>query len=105
MHNELSKIFLSPEAKDVHIQHHASSLEWEPTGTRLVAQLKLHSREPGEINSISNGSALIWDEDKGIVSFKKNVKYSPDYLVFFRNASDARKILKFWQKKFVAVDL
>lgn len=100
MHNELSRVFLSPEAQDVHVQHHAAKLEWEPTGTRLIAQLKLHTREPKDIEKIVKGSALVWDQEKQMIVFQKNVEYHPDYLAFFRNASDARKTLRFWQKKF-----
>lgn len=101
MHGELSRIFLSPEAEDVKVQQEVARLHCEPTGTRLIAQLRLHAERNAQQQKMhGKGSALVWDDHLNRVQLVKGVEPEDHQLAFFRNVSDARKLLRYWQRHF-----
>lgn len=101
MHGELSRIFLSPEAEDVKVQQAVARLHCEPTGTRLLAQLRLHAERTVQHQIMrGKGSALVWDAAHSRIHLVKGVEPEDHQLAFFRNVSDARKLLRYWQRHF-----
>jgi DNA polymerase-3 subunit epsilon len=101
MNGELSRIFLSPEADDVNIQQKVTRLRCEPTGTRLIAQLRLYAEERASGKTLDfKGTALVWNEKLSRIQLIKGLHLSEDHLAFFRNISDAKKLLKHWQRQF-----
>lgn len=102
MHGELSRIFLSPEAADVEIQHKAMRIQTEPTGTRLLAQIKLHTEERHKSKGISKarGSAVNWDPSKALLQLHTVDEMSEEQLVFLKKVGDGRKLLRYWTQRF-----
>ncbi|CAI8252210.1 MAG: putative ATP-dependent helicase DinG [Flavobacteriia bacterium] len=99
LNGELSKIFLSPEAEDVRIQQEVAELQCERTGSKMIAQLKLHAGGdllPAE----ARGTAVYWDEECDQLCLRSGVSPEEEQLAFFLRASDAKKVLSYWLRRF-----
>ena len=99
LNGELSKIFLSPEVDDVRIQQEVAELQCERTGSKLIAQLKLHAG--GDLlNEDAVGTALYWDAASDQLCLRSGVSPADEQLAFFTRSSDAKKVLRYWLRRF-----
>jgi len=103
LHNELSRIFLSPEATDVALQEKVKSIKTEMAGSTTLARMRYHAERVKSNNqtvysNLGKGTALVQNKEENRIDLFRGVQMEKDHLAFFSNTQDARKVLKFWKR-------
>ena len=105
LNNELSRLFLSPEAHHVALQEKVQSIKTEMAGSTTLARMRYHaerlnSQDPSVYSSIGKGTALVFNEEENRIDLMRAVYLQEDHLAFFTNTQDARKVLKYWVRTY-----
>jgi DNA polymerase III subunit epsilon len=105
LNNELSRLFLSPEAQYVALQENVQSIKTEMSGSTTLARMRYHaerlnSEDQSVYFPLGKGTALVLNRLESRIDLVRNVHLQKEHLAFFSSSQDARKVLKYWKRNY-----